>query len=173
MRATKASGSAFILSAKLGDDELWEDLRLGLNMFNSTPPIVTTFSFADLYSASASAALSGEDPNAPALEDTVSIYTTAVMMCAQFFSGIRLQWFEAGKHFRYNDNGISIERVKQADYQNIISSQILQFITAVLPLIRKTMAFEQFSAKGQFSGTIAFPRSLTRGLRGTRLGAGS
>jgi hypothetical protein len=89
-----------------------------------------------------------------------------------FFSGIRLQWFEAGKHFRYNDNGISIERVKQQDYQNV-GSGILQFINAVLPGLRKTLGFHRIHILGQFSGMVSFPRSLTRGLRGTRLGIGS
>jgi hypothetical protein len=171
MRETKAAGSSYQLPSKFGDEELWEDLRLGLNMFNSTPPILTYYSFKDMYTASAQASSSGQDPMAPTAESSLSIFMTSVMMCAMFFSGMRAQWFEAGKHFRYNDNGISIERVKQQDYQNVGTS-ILQYIQTVLPQIRKTMAFERISVSGQFSGMIAFPRSLTRGLRGTRLGFG-
>jgi hypothetical protein len=172
MRTQLAGGSSFKLSNRLGDEELWEDLRLGLNFFNSAPPIVTTTSFQELYDASASALAAGQDPLAPESESTLSIYISAVFMCAMFFTGTRLEWFEAGKHFRYNDNGISIERVKQPDYQNVVGSSVLQFITAVLPGLRKTLGFERINIKGQFSGMISFPRSLTRGLRGTRLGAG-
>ena len=172
MRVTAASGSSFILPSKLSDTELWEDVRLGLNMFNSYPPIFSIYSSKDLYAASLQATTSGGDPVAPENETYASIFTTTVMMCAMYFTGLRLQWFEAGKHFRYNDNGVSIERVKQADYQNIVGGSILQYITTVLPLIRKTLAFKRVPIKGQWSGTISMPRSLTRGLRGTRLGRG-
>lgn len=167
MRVAAAAGSSYQLPARLGDTELWEDLRMGLNMFNSYPPITTTTRFSDLYAASAAAT----DPYSPDDETSLSIYITAVLMCAMFFTGLRLQWFEAGKHFRYNDNGISIERAKQQDYA-AIGTGILQYISSVLPGLRKTMAFERISIKGQFSGLISFPRSLTRGLRGTRLGMG-
>jgi hypothetical protein len=170
MRTQMAAGSSFKLNARLGDEELWEDLRLGLNFFNSYPPITTTYSFKDLYDASAQATTQGVDPLAPESETALSIYMTSVFMCAMFMTGTRLQWFEAGKHFRYNDNGISIERVKQADYQNVVGSSVLQYITGVLPILRKTLGFDRIHVKGQFSGIVAFPRSLTRGLRGTRLG---
>jgi hypothetical protein len=172
MREQKAAGSSYVLNTKLGDDELWEDLRLGLNMFNTTPPIFTSYSFADLYSASASAEANGDNPFSPTSENSLSVFMTTVLMCAMFFTGLRLQWFEAGKHFRYNDNGISIERVKQPDYQNVVGANILAYISTTLPLIRKSLALTNFHIKGQFSGLVAFPRSLTRGLRGTRLGMG-
>ena len=172
MREQKAAGSSFQLPTRLGDEELWEDLRLGLNMFNTHPPILTTYSFKDLYQASAQAATAGDDPMSPTSETSLSIFITSIHMCAMFFTGMRLQWYEAGKHFRYNDNGISIERVKQGDYQNIVASNILQYISTVLPLLRKTLAFERIGVSGQFSGMVSFPRSLTRGLRGTRLGFG-
>ena len=171
MRVLPAAGSSYQLPARLGDEELWEDLRLGLNMFNTTPPIISTYNFSDLYAASVQSSTNGEDPFSPNAETNLSIFMTTVLMCAMFFTGLRLQWFEAGKHFRYNDNGISIERVKQPDYQNVVGANILQYISAVLPLIRKTIAFERVHIKGQFSSTISFPRSLTRGLRGTRLGS--
>jgi len=171
-RYQTAAGSSFILSSKLGDEELWEDLRLGINLFNTTPPIITVYKFADLYNASKTEIENGGDPIAPESETSQSILISSVMMCAMFFTGLRLQWFEAGKHFRYNDNGISIERVKQADYQNIVGSNILQYLQTVLPTVRKALGFQRLSIKGQWSGMVAFPRSLTRGLRGTRLGSG-
>lgn len=172
MRYTVASGSSYILPAKLGDMELWEDLRQGLNLFNTYPPIITTFTCQDLYDASAQASQSGGDPFAPENESSQSVLLSAVIMCAEFFSGLRLQWFEAGKHFRYNDNGISIERVKQPDYQNIVGANILAWMNSVLPGLRKTMAFERVHVKGLWSGIVSMPRSLTKGLRGTRLGMG-
>jgi hypothetical protein len=163
MRTQLASGSNYRLPGQLSDDELWEDFRLGLNWFNTFPPITTTFTSADLYQGAAN----------PTLEDNTSILTTAVMMCAEFFVGIRLQWFEAGVHFEYSDNGISLMRKKQQDYANIGAGAILSFITNTLPVLRKTIAFQRIEPKGQFSGMVSFPRSLTRGLRGTRLGMGS
>lgn len=171
MRITPDTGSAFQLPSKLGDMELWEDLRNGLSFFNTYPPIITTYSFNDLYSASSQATTEGGDPFAPENENTLSILMSATINCAMFYSGLRLQWFEAGKHFRYNDNGISIERAKQADYQNIGSS-ILTWMNTVLPLLRKTIALERVHPKGLWSGMVSMPRSLTKGLRGTRLGLG-
>jgi hypothetical protein len=104
------------------------------------------------------------------MESSQSILVTPIMMCAMFFVGLRLQWFEAGVHFQYNDNGISIARDKQPKYQAIIAGSILAYIQTQLPALRKQLAFEGVRPKGSFSGMIAFPRSLTRGLRGTRLG---
>jgi hypothetical protein len=137
-------------------------VRLGFNFFNSYPPIITTITTADVY---------------PGLFDVTneqqnSMLGSSVMLCCEFFAGIRLQWFEAGVHFEYNDNGISLMRKKQADYAAIINGSLLSFINATLPVLRKTMAFNQVHPAGQFSGQVSFPRSLTRGLRGTRLGAG-
>jgi len=168
MRVQQAAGSSFILNAKFSDEELWEDFRLGLTMFNSYPPMLTYIVSQDLYQMSSSITLA--DPTAVVTENSESILISPIMMCSMFYAGLRLQWFEAGKHFRYNDNGISIERAKQADY-NSIASSILGYIQSTVPLIKKAYAFATVGVKGQFSGTISYPRSLTRGLRGTRLGS--
>lgn len=63
-------------------------------------------------------------------------------------------------------------RKKQQDYAAIVNGSILTFINITLPILRKTIAFRRLGPKGQFSSQVGFPRSLTRGLRGTRLGAG-
>lgn len=173
MRTTAASGSSYNLNAKLGDAELWEDFRLGLNFFNVFPPQLTTYNSDNLYSISQSTANDGGDPAAPEREDLGSILTTPIIMCALFFTGMRLQWFEAGKHFRYNDNGISIERVKQQDYANIVNGDILAYLNNTLLMVKKTLAMSLTKMKGLWSGMVSLPRSLTRGLRGTRSGFGS
>ena len=161
MRVQLASGSSMRTPGQLGNDELWEDFRMGLNYFNAFPPIITTYSSADIYATGVN----------PTVEDASSVLSTAIMMCAEFFVGIRLQWFESSIHFSYNDNGVSLERKKQADYA-AVNAGILQFMTATLPVLKKTLAFSRIHPKGQFSGMISMPRSLTRGLRGTRLGLG-
>lgn len=172
MRTALATGSSYILDAKLGDEELWEDARLGINFFNTYPPQLTTYNYTQLYNASLQAENNGGDPLAPDIENIESILITPVIMSSLFFTGMRLQWFEAGKHFRYNDNGISIERVKQQDYANIVNGNILQYITGQLVAVKSMLAFKKLRPAGSFSGTVGFPRSLTRGLRGTRLGYG-
>jgi hypothetical protein len=172
MREANAEGSSYKLSAILGDEELWEDFRLGLSYFNSLPPMVTVINSDNLYSVSKSTEEAGGDPKAPEREDLQSILITPIIMCALFFTGMRLQWFEAGKHFRYNDNGISIERVKQQDYGNIVNGDILAYLNNQLLLIKKTVAFRMVKPKGLWSGMVSMPRSLTRGLRGTRMGFG-
>jgi hypothetical protein len=170
MREANAEGSSYKLSAKLGDEELWEDFRLGLNYFNTLPPILTTYNSANLYNVSKSTSDAGGDPQAPEREDLESTLITPIVMCALFFTGLRLQWFEAGKHFRYNDNGISIERAKQQDYANIVNGDILSYLNGNLLMIKKTLGFSLVKPKGLFSGMVSMPRSLTRGARGTRIG---
>jgi hypothetical protein len=175
MNVMPLSGSAYnnASGSKLADEELWQDFRMGLQMFNASAPFMTVLSTNDLYNASAQASSSGLDPNAPENEDFSSILIQAIEMCALFFTLVRLQVFEAGKHFRFSDNGISIERVKQADYAAIAGGSVIQYITTVLPTLKKTLGMTTLRAIGNFSGLISFPRSLTRGLRGTRLGLGS
>lgn len=168
MHFHKVAGSDYDGIAKLGDEELWEDLRLGINFFNSYPPIFTTYSFQSLYNHISNS----DDPKAPESETLESSLLTPVMMSALFFVGMRLQFFEAGKHFEYNDNGISMSRKKQADYASIVGGNILQYLNVTLLLMKKTLAFKSINAKGLFSGMVSYPRSLTRGLRGTRLGTG-
>jgi hypothetical protein len=169
MRYQKAAGSTYELAdAKLGDEELWEDLRFGLLYFNSAPPTITTYSYKDLYVASEREKTQGGDPTAPESESVLSILIGIVMLCALFYTSMRLQWFEAGKHFQFNDNGISIVRDKQPKYQ-AIAGPILQEMTR-LSEIKRSLSLRNFRMKGLFSGMISHPRSLTRGLRGTRLG---
>jgi hypothetical protein len=171
MRSQAASGSSYKLASILGDDELFQDLRLGLNYYNTLPPYLCTYSFKTLYSANAQQEnLENTEVTAPETENYESILITPVIMCSAFFTGLRLQWFEAGKHFRYNDNGISIERAKQQDYSSIVGGNILQYISQTLPMVKRMAGFKQVRIKGQFSGMVGMPRSLTRGLRGTRTG---
>jgi len=174
MRVMPASGSGFELNTILGDDELFQDMRNGLNFYNTLPPYLDNFSFKMLYSANANQEArieKGEtDVTFPEEETFQSIFIAPILMCGSFYTGQRLQWFEAGKHFRYSDNGISIERAKQQDYANVIGSNVLAYITTTLPMIKRMAGFSRIPIKGQFSGMVGMPRSLTRGLRGTRLG---
>ena len=54
MREANAEGSSYKLSAILGDEELWEDFRLGLSYFNSLPPMVTIINSDNLDKSSSS-----------------------------------------------------------------------------------------------------------------------
>lgn len=172
MREANAQGSSYKLSSTLGDEEIWEDFRLGLNYFNTLPPLLTTFNSANLYAVQEAIENEGKDPKTPEREDMQSILITPIIMCALFFIGLRLQWFEAGKHFRYNDNGISIERAKQQDYANIVNGDILSYLNNQVLAVKKALGFNLTKPKGLWSGMISMPRSLTRGLRGVRLGIG-
>ena len=172
MRYAAAAGSSYILPSKLGDEELWEDLLSGVSTFNMWPPNFTAVTLRDVYQASAQLEAQGGDPLVPTMESGRSFLLSSIMMCAMFHVGIRLQWFEAGKHFIYNDNGISIQRTKQQDYAGIVGGSILQFMNTQLNNIKIVFGLSSVSPKGQFSGLISMPRSLTRGARGTRLGSG-
>lgn len=168
MRTTAAGGSSYTVSSRLGDEEIWEDVRLGLNYFNTLGPALTTFSLQDIYNQQQATVTAGGEEAAPETEDINSILITPIVMCALFYTGIRLQFFEAHKHFRYNDNGISIERVKQQDYANIVNGDILSYLTNVLPGIKKAISFRRLNPLHLFSGGISMPRSLVRSLRGVR-----
>lgn len=172
MREVNAEGSSYKLSAILGDEELWEDFRLGLNYFNTLPPVLTVYNSTNLYATQQATTDNGGDSQAPETETLESTLITPIIMCALFYSGLRLQWFEAGKHFRYNDNGISIERAKQQDYANIVNGDILAYLNSTLLMVKKTLGFTLVKPKGLWSGMVAYPRSLSRGLRGTRSGFG-
>lgn len=172
MRTTPAEGSAYILDAKLGDMELWDDLRLGINMFNTWPPSFTTLRYNDLYAPFKTATDNGEDILTGESTDLSTQMLAPIFMCSLFWTGVRLQWFEAGKHFEYNDNGISLMRKKQADYANIVGGSVLAYLSVQLALIKRSFKMQLIKPKGLFSGSVGFPRSLTRGLRGTRLGYG-
>lgn len=72
MRTQLASGSNYRVPGQLGNDELWEDFRMGLNFFNTYPPIITTFTSTDLFAGAAN----------PTLETPSSVLSTPVMVCA-------------------------------------------------------------------------------------------
>lgn len=150
MREVPASGSVYRLSSQLGDEELKEDLVWALTSFNSWPPIMFSYSFVTL----------PEGLIGP------------VWALAEFKVGLRLQWFEAGKHFRYIDNGISIERVKQQDYANVGNTILSQLAGINFKLVKQAYRISTMGIKGQFSSMISLPRSIFKSLRGTRLGMG-
>ena len=121
MRITPVAGSTYVLTAeRLGTEELWDDLRLGINLFNSWPPSYTYFRYIDMYAPFKTAKDNGEDIITGEATNLSAQMLSPILMCSLFWTGVRLQWFEAGKHFEYNDNGISLMRKKQMDYANEI-----------------------------------------------------
>ena len=173
MRLTPVAGSTYTLTAeRLGTEELWDDLRLGINMFNSWPPSFTSIRYKDLYVPFKRAADNGDDLITGETTDLNSQMLAPILMCSLLWTCVRIQLFEAGKHFEYNDNGISLMRKKQADYGSIVGGSILQYLSTQLLLLKKSLKMHTIKPKGLFSGGVGFPRSLTRGLRGTRLGYG-
>ena len=173
-RITPAAGSSMVLPARLGDIELWEDFRLGINYFNVLPPTLTVYTSQSLYNASQASENNGGESGAPAVEDLTSILSTPVIMCALFYSLIRLQLFEVGKHFQYSDNGINLTRDRSQKYGAVSNADVLSYLTTTLPLIKKTLAFSNLRPKGLWSGNVSMGMGSTlRGLRGTRLGFGS
>lgn len=147
MRVQAAPGSVYKLPDQLGDDEFREDWFRGLSFYNSYPPIFTQWNWVTLP------------------DELIN----PIWLCAEFHVGLRLQWFEVGIHFVYNDNGISIVRDKQPKYA-AVGGILLQWISLNLRDVKKAYAMGSLQLAGQFSSSISFPRSLTRGLRGTRLG---
>lgn len=123
--------------------ELLDYLQESLNWWNAYPPAVTFHSFTDLSTA------------------YYGIIEEGAVIKALQALGI----YEAGKHFQYNDNGISLMRDRSAKYQ-AIWGPLLQHYVATLKQARTKYAFDALNARGMFSSTTGFPRSLSRALRG-------
>jgi len=74
--------------------------------------------------------------------------------------------FEAGKHFVYNDNGLSLTRDRSAKYMALYGA-ILQQYAKNLKDTKTIYSLNSVNMKGMFSSTTGYPRSLSRALRGT------
>lgn len=127
------------------DREVLDYLQISLNWWNAFPPAITWHTFLDL----------------PAPYQ--SIVEEGAVIKALEALGI----YEAGKHFMYNDNGISIVRDRSAKYQAIWNGLLTNYAQN-LKAMRTKYALDHVTVLGIFSSTTGFPRSLSRALRGVQ-----
>lgn len=127
------------------DRELLDHLQTSLNWWNAHPPALTFHSFLDV-----------PQP-----------YFSIIEEGAVINSLVALGVFEAGKHFIYNDNGISLTRDRSGKYQAIFG-QLMSSYAQHLKMMRTKYALDHVVARGLFSSTTGFPRSLSRALRGVQ-----
>lgn len=125
------------------DREILDFLQDSLNWWNSHPPGLTFHNFLGI----------------PA--PYYSIIEKGAVITGLTALGI----YESGKHFIYNDNGISLTRDRSAKYAGIFGPLMQQYI-ANLKAMRTTYALDNVGVRGMFSSTTGFPRSLSRALRG-------
>lgn len=125
------------------DREILDYLQDSLNWWNSHPPGLTFHNFLGI--------------PAP--------YYSIVEQGALITGLTALGIYEAGKHFIYNDNGISLTRDRSAKYAGIFGPLMQQY-AANLKMMRTTYALDRVNIRGMFSSTTGFPRSLSRALRG-------
>lgn len=125
------------------DREILDYLQQSLNWFNAHPPILTLYSFSDLP------------------ENITYIIERGAVLSALIALGI----LEAGKHFSYNDNGLSLTRDRSGKYSQIYAA-LLQQYSADLKALKMKIGMSSIQPKGMFSSTTGFPRSLSRALRG-------
>lgn len=147
----RQTDSAFASAARLSDEEIYVALGQGVNYVNAYPPVLATVYTVDTIPAGL----------------TGPLYSVGMFWCL-----VQLGVFEVGKHFQYNDNGISLGRDKSGQYMTIAQS-LLTSADVILSKMKLPMAMGEMRPAGQFSGTIAVPRSIIRGLRGTRQGSGN
>ena len=126
------------------DREILDFLQDSLNWWNSYPPAIT---FHDFYSVP-------------------TPYYSIIEKGAVITGLTALGIYESGKHFIYNDNGISLTRDRSGKYAGIFSPLMQSYITN-LKSMRTKYAMDHVNIKGIFSSTTGFPRSLSRALRGT------
>ena len=129
----------------MNDHELYLCLYEGLSFFNSYPPYQTKYT----------------------LENYPETVEGILFLCATLFFLIGIEIFEVGKHFQYNDHGLSLIRDKSGKYSAILG-QINSMLSQILPNMKKQIALSSIRMRGQFSSTSGMPRSLERALRGTR-----
>ena len=126
------------------DREILDFLQDGLNWWNAYPPAITYHTFVD-----------------------VPTPYYAIIEQGALINGLTaLGIYEAGKHFIYNDNGISLTRDRSAKYSGIFSAMMQKYATD-LKAMRMKYALDHVNVRGMFSSTTGFPRSLSRALRGT------
>jgi len=125
------------------DRELLDYLQDSLNWWNAHPPAITFHDFSDV-----------PTPYYSIIEQGATIKALEAM-------GI----YEAGKHFIYNDNGISLTRDRSIKYQAVFGV-LLQQYSKSLKEMRTKYALDHVRILGIFSSTTGFPRSLSRALRG-------
>ncbi|KKL74471.1 hypothetical protein LCGC14_2064570 [marine sediment metagenome] len=124
------------------DREILDFLQDSLNWWNSHPPGLTFHNFLGI--------------PAP--------YYSIIEKGAVITGLTALGVYEAGKHFIYNDNGISLTRDRSAKYAGIFGTLMQSYITS-LKSMRTTYALDNVNIRGMFSSTTGFP-SLSRALRG-------
>jgi len=125
------------------DREILDYLQDSLNWWNSHPPALTFHDFTDV-----------PQPYYSIIEQGAVIKSLEAL-------GI----FEAGKHFIYNDNGISLTRDRSGKYHALFSALIQQYAKS-LKEMRTKYALDHVRIRGLFSSTTGYPRSLSRALRG-------
>ena len=125
------------------DREILDFLQDSLNWWNAYPPAITFHTF-----------LAIPQP-----------YWAIVEKGAVITGLTALGVYEAGKHFIYNDNGISLTRDRSAKYAGIFGPLMQMYITN-LKSMRVKYALDHVNVRGMFSSTTGFPRSLSRALRG-------
>ena len=127
------------------DRELLDHLQTSLNWWNSYPPAITFHTFLEVP------------------QPYYSIIEEGAVINALIALGV----FEAGKHFIYNDNGISLTRDRSGKYQAIYG-QLMATYAQYLKAMRMKYALDHVNVRGLFSSTTGFPRSLSRALRGVQ-----
>jgi len=127
------------------DRELLDHLQTSLNWWNAHPPAITFHTFLDVP------------------QPYYSIIEEGAVINALVALGV----FEAGKHFIYNDNGIALTRDRSGKYQAIFG-QLMTSYSQHLKAMRTKYALDHVVARGLFSSTTGFPRSLSRALRGVQ-----
>ena len=125
------------------DREIIDLMQNSLDWINAHPPSFTQFNFRNL----------------PSQFDYLLEMGTVILALQAL--GI----FEAGKHFVYSDNGISITRDRSGKYMSLYSG-ILQNYANSLKSVKTIYSLNNVKMHGMFSSTAGMPRSLSRALRG-------
>jgi len=144
----EGSDSDYIQKQAMTDDEIYFCLENAVDDFNLFPPILTDFSIDSLIGVSNS-------------------YSRLLLMGAQIYALILLEFYEAGMYFQVSDDGHSITRNKFSQYSQM-KTQLWGIYEKFLGVRKQHFGMSAMKISGVFSQTAVAPWAAYKGTRATR-----
>lgn len=143
-----SSDSDYIQMQALTDAEIYDCLENAVDDFNLFPPLLTEFTVESLL-------------------DTNSSYSKLIILGAQIYAIILLEFYEIGMYFQVSDDGHSITRNKFGHYSSM-KNQLWGLYEKMITIRKQQYSMNAMGIRGLFSTVATAPWQAYRGLRATR-----
>lgn len=148
MTITGVGTSDYVQRQVLTDEEIWDCLESAVDDFNIWTPTITDFSLSEMLSLNRA-------------------YESLLIIGAQIYALISLEFYEAGMHFAVSDDGHSITRDRFSNYK-AIKDQLWAMYEKQLTIRKQQFALSNLRIRGSFSQTAAYPYLAYKGMRAVR-----